>query len=60
MDTRDYHRKMIDFDDSMYERLLAYKKKRGCRSFGETVRDIIREYLYKEKQQPEPGSVGEN
>lgn len=43
-------RKIIDFSPNMCEKITEYGKKRGCRHFGETIRDIVRTVI---ENQPE-------
>ncbi len=41
----DLKRVPVLLDKKLYERAVAHGKSRGCTSFGETVRDMIRQSL---------------
>jgi hypothetical protein len=38
-------RKTIDFSPSLHSKVIEHGEARGCRSFAESVRDIIRDYF---------------
>ncbi len=46
----DRNRQTIDFNNEMHKQILEHSNERGCRSFGEAVRDIIRLWFDSQEQ----------
>jgi len=44
-------RQTIDFTKGLHKQITIHGKKRGCRCFGESVRDIIRLWFDSQKKQ---------